>query len=333
VSLWAGVPWLLNDGLLGLLLGRRWAVVVPEPPSAGEIVVTLPAFRAERGWLSVRIVDAATKAPLLHGLTGSLVDAGGIVGAHGIFTGPGLLVFHAIPAGSWRLVVEAEGYARASREGVTIGDLSRSPDLRLEVGRGARLAGHVTVGRERPAGAIYVHAVPDAAGFPPSTVRCADDGAFELDGLAAGAWRITADVHEVGKHVTMIARPVEVALEVGKAAAPLELRLFPIERSTIRLNGFFAEGDEPVTDRGAPEYAALLRKLGEFRVRCREEGGLVWVDETLQSLPWTVADRDLVVGLPLGQGAYTVAVDRRAAPIGARKLSSPGSAEIPVPDP
>jgi RNA polymerase sigma-70 factor (ECF subfamily) len=328
VRLCVGVPWPRNDGLIGQMLGRRFAVVVPEPKDPGPCVVTLPAYTAERGGLYARVVDAERGAPIVHDLVGSLVAADGTIGGHGMFVGPGRLAFLGVPAGTYSLVVEARGRPRVTTAGIRIAE-SASPEVRVRLARGPRLAGRVTWEGVLPPGTIYVWT--KRADSAAARHRCASDGRFDLDGLAPGQWRLWAQLEEPGRPPAMVSRPRDVPVEAGAAAPPLELRLLVVAGVKVRLAGAFSEGDPPTTDQTSPRYGDLLRKLKEFRVRCRGDDGVSWFDTTASEIPFGVEGRDLDVCLPLPEGVYHVAIDHHEDELGSLRISSPGTGSLAVP--
>jgi RNA polymerase sigma-70 factor (ECF subfamily) len=331
VGLWAGVPWPRNDGLLGMLLGRKFAVVVQEPADQDRpLVVTLP-YTVERGDLVVRVVDADAGKPILHDLKGSLVAADGMIGGFGLCSGPGLLVFHAVPSGTYGLVVEARVHPRATTSDVRVGVPGATPEIAVRLRRGARVTGRVTWEGELPAGAIHLVGKPDDPGVGAVNRQCSPDGTFDLDGLAPGKWRFFAELEEAGRPPVMTTRPRDVVLEVGVPAPPVELRLLAIQDVLVRLSKAFAEGEAPTMDKGSPKYGDVIRKIEEFRVRCRDAQDFVWFDATVNELAFGIEDRDLIVRLPLPEGSYTVAIDHGDDELGSLRMRSPGRGELLVP--
>jgi hypothetical protein len=191
----------------------------------------------------------------------------------------------------------------------------------------------VTRDGDLPPEPISVRATPEAGGVPPLRIRCAQDGSFDVDGLAAGAWLVSAEAQEMDRPPVMTTRRERVVLEQGRRAPPLELRLLTIAEVTVRLNGMFADGEPPTSDRGSPRYGDLVRKVGQFRIRCRDDAGVSWIDSRIDGLSFRVADRDLIVTLPLPEGSYALALDHGEDEIESRRIASPGSAEIRVRDP
>ena len=331
VALWVGVPWPRGDGLLGLLLGRKFAVVVPEPSPPGPLVVTLPEYRSERGRLVVRVVDARSKAPIQRDLTGTLVAPDGMVGGHGMFAGPGLLVFHEVPVGTYRVQVEAAGFPKQESADVKISDAASPSELRVELGRGARLVGRVKHEGARLPGTIYLRLHSDSKKSTSRRVPCGDDGAFDVDGLAPGSWRVSAELQETGRPSVMTTRPEHVVLAAGFPSPSLELVLLPTERVRLRLSGLFDEGELPTTNRQSPRYGDLMRTLGRYRLRCRDDAGVSWLDSALGAFTVETDARDVILQLPLPAGAYVVAIDRGDDELTSLRMSSPGTAEFSVP--
>jgi hypothetical protein len=313
-----------------LLLGRKFAVVVPEPPADG--VVTLAAYRSGRSDLVVHAVDATTGAPLMHELAGSLVAPDGMVGGLGMFAGPGLLVFHAVPSGLYRLSIEAAGFPRVSRNRVEIGAPGGPTEIRVALARAGRVAGRVTCDADRNPESVSVQAVPASKEVMAIRAGCAPDGTFALEGLSRGTWRISAEVRETSGSPTMTTRPEEVTIEPGKPARSLALRLLPVLDSRLRLNGVFATGDPPTMDRESPGYRDMLFRVSGLRIRCRDDAGVCWVDRTIETFSFRPDGRDLIVRMPLPEGTYALAVDLGDDEIGAVRIPSPGTAEISVPD-
>jgi hypothetical protein len=294
-------------------------------------VLALPAYTADRGGLVVRVVDDRDGNPILDDLTASLVASDEMIGGFGLFAGPGLLVFHSVPAGTYSLLVESRRHQRTVTPGVKIGGPAAPAELKVRLRPGARLAGRVTWAGELPAGAIHVVAKPEAPGAVAIDRLCSRDGSFDLAGLASGNWRITARLQEVGRAPTMTSRPVDLVLEAGQAAPPLDLRLLPIAEFTLRLNGAFAEGEAPTMDKSSAKYGDTLRKLEEFRIRCRDSSDFAWLNATVSELAFGVEDRDLLVRLPLPEGAYVIAVEHDDEDLGVLRIINPGTAELVVP--
>ena len=331
VMLWVGVPWPRNDGLLGLLLGRKFAVVVPEPAEPGPVVVKLPSYRSQRGALSVRAVDAATKDPIMHRLTGSLVAPDGMIGGLGIFAGPGLLVFHAVPAGTYRLLVEADGHPRVAREGVSVGDPASAPEIRVELGPGARVRGRVRHDGELPSGAIYLRAVADSPEIVPLRIRCGEDGSFDLQGLAPGAWRIIAELQDCERVPLMTTRPEDLRARAREARAAAR-DAADADRARRRAHHGIVRRRRSADD--GQEESALRRPDQEGRRRAdpvprRGRRLLDQHEGRCARVRGRGPRRDLQA--PASRGLLRCAIDLGDDEIDARTISSPGTAEIEVP--
>ncbi|HYC76143.1 MAG TPA: hypothetical protein VEI02_00825, partial [Planctomycetota bacterium] len=324
-----GVPWPRNDGLVALLLGRKFCVVTSAPETAEPAVITLPAYRAERGALVVHAAETSTGAPILRGLKGALHAPDGMVGGFGIVAGPGLLVFHDVPVGTYRLAVEAAGFAETAKSDVTVGGAAGSPEVRVELERGARLVGRTRRDGAHAAGATFVRA-RRFSGAPELRVPCRDDGTFEVEGLSAGAWRVWAEVQEDGVPPAMISRTERVALEIGRTAPPLDLRLLPVEPTTLRLSGMFDGRAAPTLDKRSPAWGDMVRRFGEHRLTCRDAGGAEWIDVALDAVPYQLDGRDVVFHLPLPRGFYDVVASRAERKVAALRIASPGRAEADV---
>jgi hypothetical protein len=255
-----------------------------------------------------------------------------MIGGFGMFTGPGLLAFEEVPSGTYRLILEAAGLQRLTVEEVKIGDPLSPSEIRVELSRGARLVGRVRHDGMIGPGAIYLHAVPESKDVGALRLRCGDDGGFDVDGLVAGAWRVWAELQETRQPPVMTTRPHHVVLEPGKTLPPLELRLLTIQHVRVRLSGLFPDGDPPTTNKQSPRYGDLIRRVGEFRLRCRDEADVLWIDRPLDGLAFEVDDRDVILHLPLPEGAYVVAIDRDGDEIESRRISSPRATEITVTD-
>jgi RNA polymerase sigma-70 factor (ECF subfamily) len=330
VRVWAGVPWPRNDGLIALLLDRAFAVLVDEPPDGQPVVVRLHGYTTRRATLRVRALDAASRAPILHDLAGSLVTDADTVGGHGVFTGPGLLVFHAVPHGRYRMRVHATGRASVTVQDVMVG-AGGAPAIEVALAPGGTLRGAVRVaGDHPPPERACIRAEPGSPDLDALVVRCSDEGKFEISGMAAGEWRVSAFVKEGNLPPTMVSKPIAIVV-AATDPPPLLVRLVPIQPAIVRLSGVFADGEAVELDRAAPGFGQTLGKLARFRFRCQDRAGDVWFDGTMQTLAWRVDDRDVLVKLPLPEGAYSLILDRGAARVDTRPLSSPGLVEIRIP--
>jgi hypothetical protein len=56
-----------------------------------------------------------------------------------------------------------------------------------------------------------------------------------------------------------------------------------------------------------------------------------WIDTALDGLSFETAERDVILHLPLPNGAYEVAIDHGDDEIESRRIASPGTTEIVVP--
>jgi hypothetical protein len=227
-------------------------------------------------------------------------------------------------------MIEASAYPRVTKPGVTIGTHAHPSEIRVELGRGGRLVGRVRHDGPFPPGEIYLRGVPESKDAAPLRARCGADGALDVDGLAAGGWRIWAEVQEPETPPSMTSRPHSLDLEVGKTAT-IELRLLPIQRATFRVSGLFPDGDPPTTDKSSPAYGDIVRRFGEFRLRCRDGADACWIDAGLDTFPYQIVDRDVIFHLPLPEGDYLLALDHGDDEIASRRLRSPGVTEAVVP--
>jgi protocatechuate 3,4-dioxygenase beta subunit len=203
--------------------------------------------------VSGHIVDAAGRpvggaVARLHMITGGEAF-------HATSAADGSFAFDWVPEGTYRLLAEARGYARADAPGEVqvAGTAVGGLEVRLEE-RGGAISGQV-LGldpAERPRIHVRALRLDDSAGFS----RVGPDGRYRIADLAPGDWQVVATTHD-GRQASG-----EVTLEPGQAEAYLDLELEtrpvltgrvtfdgrPLAGADVRLHGPSAPGTRTAQD-------------------------------------------------------------------------------------
>ncbi len=182
--------------------------------------------------------------------------------------GAGRFFFGPLEPGAYRLQVYVEGFLESPWEALEL-RAGIEEERTVQVAEGLGVHGRVFAADDgRPVGFVSITAVP--LGFPPSPhirgrhgafarlASSAEDGSFQLAGLAPGRWKL-----ELGGSGDF--PPSERELTVTDGATPLELAL---ERGAI-LTGRLLDSEGAVVDRG---YVELLRG-GERLARTQTAAG------------------------------------------------------------
>ena len=165
----------------------RVALTEVRPDAEGLVLVLPPRSEAQSvaaGSLDVRVIEDATSRPLA-GAVAELFDGTTIL--YGAAAGEGRVRFDAVPRGDWTLRAGSARFGRAFVGGVRADDDASERVVR--VARGATVRGRL----EDVGGPGLVHLLADDAVVPwfwsPSALVSAD-GAFTLDGVPAGRYRV-----------------------------------------------------------------------------------------------------------------------------------------------
>jgi hypothetical protein len=173
----------------GRLVETSRAALRDVRPGAEDLVLVLPppagADAQQAVKLDVRILDDAT-ARALAGSKAEMFD-GATTFLYGVAVGEGMVRFDAAPPGAWTLLASSPRFGRTVVTGVRVGGTSTGP-LEVRVARGATVHGRIAdVGS-----AAGVHLAPEDASIPwfwqPYGI-VTNDGAFTLEGVAAGHYR------------------------------------------------------------------------------------------------------------------------------------------------
>lgn len=105
----------------------------------------------------------------------------------------GHAVLYGLPAGDWRVRVEADGFASAEREHHQAAELRTAPGIQIALDPGHSLAGRVLGPRGDPVADALVTLVPDAQSPVTTSLRTGVGGEFRALGLPAGVIRVRAE--------------------------------------------------------------------------------------------------------------------------------------------
>ena len=254
----------------------------PDPVGVRESQVTpnidlslRPSQPPPQGGISGRVVDGATGQPVF----GAIVVATGRAGAGRALTNErGAYVIEGLAAGQYEVTAEAAGYQPTSYPdpvGVREGQVTPNIDFSLRPSqpppRGG-ISGRVVDGAT---GEPIVGAVVVATGENGRMGRALTNerGAYLIDGLAAGRYRVTAEArgYEPARY------PDPVGVREGQVTPNIDFRLRPQQQQQGGISG-------RVTARrtGEPIVGAMVEatsRLGTGRARTNERG--VYVIEGL----------------------------------------------------
>jgi protocatechuate 3,4-dioxygenase beta subunit len=170
------------------------------------------------GGISGRVVDAPTGKPVTDFTATYEADAGAGPGRRmrggppprsprgpregdddddAFHSADGTFLIENVPAGTWTVNVEAEGYETARLSGVNVREGETTADVEVRVTHGRILSGRVTdaqTGRPVPGATIAATSATGAGpgGFQGVMASSDADGRFELAGLALGTYRLQA---------------------------------------------------------------------------------------------------------------------------------------------
>ena len=208
--------------------------------------------------VSGRVVDAAGRP-----VGGAVVRLHMIPGGeafHATSAADGSFAFDWVPEGTYRLLAEARGYARADAPGEVqvAGTAVGGLEVRLSESGGA-ISGQVLGLDPADRRRVQVRALrlDDSAGFS----RVGPDGRYRIADLAPGDWQVVAATHD-GRQASG-----EVTLEPGQAEAflDLELETRPVLTGRVTFDGRPLAGAEvQLHGPGAP--FARTAQDGSFRV-------------------------------------------------------------------
>lgn len=175
-----------------------------------------------------------------------------------------------LPAGNWRLVVEAEGYARTRTEPFTMPERATAGPLDVVLVLGASVAGVVLAPDGSPAAGASVQSGEGNGwmqrmadeGEETVSARTNTDGRFRLEDLAAGALALTAD-HEDHAPSAELALTIEPGLRLDDVV--LQLRLGGTIEGEI-----YGQDGKPSAGR---MVNCMVPPFGSGRVSKADEGG------------------------------------------------------------
>ncbi|HVF60348.1 MAG TPA: carboxypeptidase regulatory-like domain-containing protein [Thermoanaerobaculia bacterium] len=260
--------------------------------------------------VSGRIVDAAGRP--VGGAVARLHMIPGGAAFQATSAADGLFAFDWVPEGTYRLLAEARGYARADAPGevqvagAAVGGL----EVRLSEAGGA-ISGQVLGLDPADRRRVQVRALrlDDKAGFS----RVGPDGRYRISDLAPGDWQVVAATHD-GRQASG-----EVTLEPGQAEAflDLELETRPVLAGRVTFDGRPVAGAD-VRLHGPSAPAARTAQDGSFRVVVTPGRYTLILLEPRQGLGYSRA-------VEVGPDGAEVTIDLESASLSGRVLDGGGA--------
>lgn len=170
----------------------EWAVVTDVRGGAAGLVLRLPDADAALATLGVRVVVHAVDehgVPVLAASPALAVGPAGAIWSAADPSHPGTSAFAPLPAGTWRLQIDAPGFVPWSRDGVVVEKGRAADPIEAVLRRGAAIGGRVTLPDGTTTGGRCVLLVSESGervSFPLDA-----DGSFHGSGLSPGRWRVT----------------------------------------------------------------------------------------------------------------------------------------------
>ncbi len=160
----------------------------------------------------------------------------------------------------YSVLVELAGYAPAERTGVEVG--SRTPDLLIQLDRGATLFGQIHGLRAEERLRLQVWATGPARVQVPGTVD--GEGRYRIPNLGAGAWQVSARAEGLGREVSA---PLDLPPDQREAFLDLEFATGYALAGAVTRGGNAVEGALVSVQGLAGETAgAVTGPQGRFRV-------------------------------------------------------------------
>lgn len=258
-----------------------------------------------RAAVEIELVDAASGKPIWSAPRASLMTVGGAFAADGMTIGPGRLLCRDVPAGDYRLSVDADGYLEKVVPGVRAD--TNVPKYRIALERGGLLKGRIVGPAEFSARRIVAKASRGNSHVPIRNLEVAADGEFRIDGIEPGKWRITAYAEGDEVEHFAIAPVHEMDVVAGEPLADVEIKLVgTLVETKIRLTGIFA--GSPGAAGGSIAGTVGEMKLVRISMDARDAAQKLWSSDTMMSHIERRDGDDAVMSFFSPKGTLTVTV-------------------------
>ncbi len=287
-------------------------------PTSDPVVLRL----ASPGRIAVRVVDATTRAPV----AGAAVEVRAPITIAATTSAEGEVALAPVMRGHWNVVARAQGFAWGMGA-VVVGDDTATLTIALELGttisgrvrdeRGVAIAGARVWAEPTGDWTVGMSAERDGTVSGP-------DGAFVLDGIAAGAYRVRgrAHGHAPGESSELLVAdaPVEGAALVLLDAGVVRGRVVhvdgtPAAGAAVRV---YNAGVAPPTTHAAADGSFVIEGLPRQEVWVGAEGGdaACWA----KSADLTQGTAELVLRLDLAEALWGEVVDDDGEPVEAAQV-------------